>query len=144
MAVTVDVAVLSRQEDELMVVVVRRSNEPHRGSWVLPGGFVELEEDLPAAAARELAEETGIHVDPSSLRQLGAFGAPGRDPRMRVVTVAFWTEIEDPGGLRAGSDAADCRLVSVADLLAEPETLGFDHAQIIADALSAAGSTPEP
>ena len=146
MSVTVDVAVLSRPDDhdDLMVVLVRRANEPQRGSWVLPGGFVELEEDLPVAAARELSEETGIRVDPSSLRQLGAYGAPGRDPRGRVVTVAFWVEIDDLESLEAGSDAAECRLMSVSDLLARPAALGFDHAGIIADAVSAAGSSLAP
>ena len=85
-SVTVDVVALTISSDTLCALVVRRGEEPHRGRWALPGGFVHVDEDLAPAAERELLEETGVRVD--ALEQLATYGAPGRDPRGRTVSVA--------------------------------------------------------
>lgn len=124
-----------------MVALVERANPPFQGMWALPGGFVETDEDLGQAATRELAEETGLHVPASSLIQLGAYGTPGRDPRMRVVSVAFWafiTTLPDPVG---GSDAAASGFVPVPEALTDDFELAFDHRQILRDAVEAAKKT---
>jgi len=138
-AVSVDVAVFTERDGRPMVVLIERGNEPHEGSWALPGGFVELDEDLPDAASRELAEETGLVVPPSALTQVGAYGAPGRDPRMRVVSVLHWAFVPgltDPVG---GSDAASSRLVPVEEALSDRFELAFDHPIVLRDAVAAAG-----
>lgn len=111
------------------VLLIRRGKPPFEGCWALPGGFVGIDEDLEPAARRELAEETGLAA--GSLLQVGAFGRPGRDPRGRVVSVAFTgapaTDVADP---QPASDAADARWFPLEEL---PE-LAFDHAEIIAAA----------
>jgi 8-oxo-dGTP diphosphatase len=132
-AVTADVAVFTPRHGQLYVLLIERGSEPFQGRWALPGGFVEPDEDLRDAAVRELAEETGIVVD--NLGQVGAYGAPDRDPRMRVVAVAYWamvSDLEDPVG---GDDAADAFLVPVEEALSDPDRLGFDHHQILTDAV---------
>lgn len=134
-AVTADVAVLTTDEGLLRVVLVRRANEPFRGRWALPGGFVEIDEDLEPAAIRELAEETGLHCD--GLRQWGAYGTPGRDPRMRVVTVVFWTHLDEPPQPVGGDDASEARLWDLDEVLADPGLLAFDHHRILTEVRSA-------
>jgi 8-oxo-dGTP diphosphatase len=133
-AVTVDLALFTTRGDELCVLVVQRANDPYRGRWALPGGFVEEDERLIDAARRELAEETGLAELDTELVQLGAYGDPGRDPRGRVVSVvyvAFDDVLPDPV---ADSDAADARWRPVDELLAHPMELAFDHGRIIGDA----------
>ena len=136
-AVTVDIVLMTVVDRELRVLLIRRGREPFKDAWALPGGFVEPEEDLADAAARELLEETGLHHDRGRLQQLGAYGNPTRDPRMRVVSVAYWTVVprlvEAP---RGGSDALDARLIPVADIRGDRITLAFDHRQIIDDAVA--------
>lgn len=133
-AVTTDVVVYTEHDGGPHVLLVRRGNEPFQGSWALPGGFVEVDEDLVDSARRELAEETGIAVE--DLRQVGAYGTPGRDPRMRVVTVVYWTEVDPSTEHHAADDAAESRFWNVADLFADPDLLAFDHRRILEDALS--------
>lgn len=135
-AVTADTAVFTLRDDRLLVLLIERGTEPYRGRWALPGGFVDIDEDLHDAAVRELAEETGIEAN--ELRQLGAYGAPDRDPRMRVVSVVFWTMIPDLDEPRGGDDAADAFLVPIDDVLADPSRLAFDHHQILTDAFERA------
>jgi 8-oxo-dGTP diphosphatase len=137
-AVTVDIAILTMQQGRLSVLLVRRGVHPHRGKWALPGGFVAAHEDLDAAAGRELAEETGVDI-PAHLEQLRCYGSPHRDPRMRVISVAYLALIPDPTRPVAGTDAAQARFWPVDDLHADTgPTLAFDHDQILIDAIERA------
>ena len=125
-AVTVDVAVVSQEEDP-RVLLIRRKGDPFAGMWALPGGFIEMNELLEAAARRELKEETGITH--ARLEQLHTFSDPGRDPRGRVISIVFLT-IVDAGKLtpEAGDDAAEVGWHP----LRRPPPLAFDHARILA------------
>lgn len=129
-AVTVDLVVLTIREDTLQVLVVQRGEAPFKNKWALPGGFVREDEDLDTAAARELEEETALTHAEVHLEQLATFGAPRRDPRMRVVTVAYLALAADLPQPRAGTDAADARWQPVHELLDNGE-LAFDHAEIL-------------
>ncbi len=134
-AVTVDVVVFTIRNDALQVLLVERGQEPFQGAWALPGGFVQPNEDLDAAAARELLEETNVSVGVPYLEQLGSYGSPGRDPRMRVITVAYWAacaELEQP---RGGGDAAYSDLVPLAKIERGGIRLAFDHGRIVEDAV---------
>ncbi len=134
-AVTVDVVVLTFVEGQLATLLIRRGEPPFEGRWSLPGGFVRPDESLEEAAGRELREETGVDAA-AHLEQLGAYGDPGRDPRMRVVTVAYLAVIGEVGAVQAGSDAAAAELVAVSDIVHRPvDRLAFDHHQILDDAL---------
>src|SRR5436190_17099563 len=128
-AVTVDLVVFTIRDERLCALAVKRGGPPYRGRWALPGGFVEENEDLLDAALRELAEETGLTELPMHLEQLATYGAPGRDPRQRIVSVAHLAlaaELPDPA---AGTDAAAARWRPVDELLAA--RLAFDHHQIL-------------
>jgi 8-oxo-dGTP diphosphatase len=131
-AVTVDLVVLTIRDDSLQVLLVRRGEEPFAGALALPGGFVRPDEGLSQAAARELAEETRLTVGAAHLEQLASYGDPGRDPRMRVVTVAYLALAPEMPLPRAGTDAADARWVIAADAL-DGGALAFDHQRILAD-----------
>jgi len=133
-AVTVDVVVLTMSEGRLHVLLVRRGVPPFEGMCAIPGGFKRPTETLDEAAKRELLEETGVD-GASLLRQFGAYGDPGRDPRMNVVTVAYLAVLRDVGEVVAGTDAADASLVPVSEALNRKIELAFDHAQIVRDAV---------
>jgi 8-oxo-dGTP diphosphatase len=164
-AVTVDVVALTIRDDALDVLLVQRGVPPFEGQWALPGGFVKpqpgavgppaqparsagsAEEDLDEAAVRELAEETGQRLGRIHLEQLATYGTPGRDPRMRVISVAYLVFAPELAEPLAGSDARAAEWVPVSSLgLAEgggqrPGTtrkLAFDHARILADGLERA------
>lgn len=169
-AVTTDIVVLTVRQGQLAVLLVQRSSHPFRGMWALPGGFVDEDEGLDEAARRELAGQTGVvlsvprgRVSESSsaslalhgshlhahLEQLRTYGRPGRDPRMRVVSVAYLAFVADAPHPEAGSDAATVRYWAIDDL-ALPKLgqrrgtkLAFDHAEIIADAVERARSKLE-
>lgn len=136
-AVTVDIAVFTIRDGRLQVVLIQRGGPPFESDWALPGGFVQPDEDLEAAARRELVEETGVESGPAYLTQLRAYGRPDRDPRMRVVTVAWWAVMRDVPPPRAGTDAAFADLVGVDDVLEGRVELAFDHHEIVVDALEA-------
>lgn len=131
---TVDIVVFTIEDGVLKVALIERGEEPYQGSLALPGGFVRPEENLREAAARELAEETGLH-SPEHLEQFGAYGDPERDPRMRIVTVGYWAIVPDLPEPVGGTDAAAARKVPVADVLADSDALKFDHHEILSDAL---------
>lgn len=137
-AVTVDIVIVTVRQGRLSVLLVRRGVHPYRGKWALPGGFVGPGEDLDTAAARELAEETGLGV-PAHLEQLRCYGDPRRDPRMRVVSVAYLALVPDLDRPLSGSDATDARFWAVDDIQAEGcPALAFDHDRILADAVERA------
>lgn len=140
-AVAADVVVLVPGEDSDQVLLIRRANPPHQGRWAIPGGFVEVDEDLDEAAARELFEETGVSVPTDSLVQLGAFGTPGRDPRMRVVSVVYVVRLDQPTQPAAGSDAADAEYVPTNQVLSDPDSLAFDHHRILTEAVAFASDS---
>jgi 8-oxo-dGTP diphosphatase len=133
-AVTVDVVILTMSEGLLHVLLVCRGEEPFEGKWAIPGGFKRPTETLDEAAKRELAEETGVDAT-TMLAQLGAYGDPGRDPRMNVVTVAYLAVLRDVGALVAGTDAAAAALIPVSDVLNGKVGLAFDHLEIVRDAI---------
>lgn len=133
-AVTVDVVILTMVADRLHVLLVRRGQDPFAGMWAVPGGFKLPTETLDEAARRELAEETGVDV-PRLLAQFGAYGDPGRDPRMNVVTVAYVAVLREVRGIEAGTDAAAAELVPVDEVLGGRVELAFDHRRIVRDAV---------
>ena len=138
-SVTVDMVCLTIRQDDVQVLLVERGSDPFQGRLAFPGGFVEIDEDLPVAAARELEEETGIRLtDP--LEQLKTYGQPGRDPRGRTVTVAYLVVARDLGEPVGGSDAASAGWYPVDSLLESPGMLAFDHAEILNDAVERARS----
>ncbi|WP_405738436.1 NUDIX hydrolase [Streptomyces sp. NBC_00028] len=139
-AVTVDLAVLTLREGALHALLVERGQEPYAGHWALPGGFVLPDESVETAARRELAEETGLFdVSGLHLEQLRTYSEPGRDPRMRVVSVAFAALLPDAPEPHGGSDAADARWVPYD----RARPLAFDHDRILADAHERVGAKLE-
>jgi 8-oxo-dGTP diphosphatase len=141
-AVTVDLVILTVRAGELCVLQIRRGEPPQRGRWALPGGFVGPDETLDEAAARELAEETGIRAG-AHLEQLATFGDPGRDPRMRVVSVAYLALVPDLPTPVAGTDASEARYLPVAKLGGTEQSLAFDHDRILAEGIERARAKRE-
>ena len=142
-AVTVDVVIFTIRDGALDVLLIERGGEPFPGALALPGGFVRPDEDLDQAAARELAEETGLSEGSWRLEQLAGYGAPDRDPRMRVVTVAYWAICADLPTLRGGGDAAATALTPVERVERGAVRLAFDHERIVQDAVKRARSRLE-
>jgi 8-oxo-dGTP diphosphatase len=143
-AVAVDLAVLTVQARQLQILLVRRGVEPFLGTLALPGGFLASEgEDIDTAAARELAEETGLSPANLHLEQLRTYGAPGRDPRRRVITVCYLALVPDLPLPVAGGDAQAATWVPVDKVLRRRSSLAFDHKKIIADAVERARSKLE-
>lgn len=130
-SVTVDVVIFALVAEDLQVLLIKRKHAPFAGMWAIPGGFVHIDESLEDAAARELAEETG--VTNVYMEQLYTFGRPNRDPRTRVITVAYFALVPyDAIHHSPGDDAAETGWFSVFDL---PE-LAFDHQEILNYALT--------
>ncbi len=124
--VTVDLVIFTVRDRMLKLLLIERGEPPFQGSWALPGGFVRKDESLEDSARRELLEETGVRD--IYLEQLYTFGDPGRDPRTRVITVAYFAIIaSDRQMLHASADAADARWFSITDL----PKLAFDHDRIV-------------
>lgn len=123
--VTVDVIAVAPRAGGYQVLLIRRGMDPFGGKWALPGGFLELDEELEDGAAREFLEETGIEAP--LLEQVGAVGTIGRDPRGRTITVAFLSRLDEPLPPQAGSDAAQARWFALDDL----PPMAFDHGEIV-------------
>ncbi|MBT2508309.1 NUDIX hydrolase [Streptomyces sp. ISL-98] len=141
-AVTVDLAVFTVREGRLHVLLIRRGQAPYAGAWALPGGFVLPRESAELAARRELAEETGLSDESAAalhLEQLRTYSEPDRDPRMRVVSVAYAALVPDLPEPRGGGDAVHAQWMP-ADA---PLELAFDHARILADARERIGAKLE-
>ncbi|WP_129630157.1 NUDIX hydrolase [Candidatus Oscillochloris fontis] len=131
-SVTVDVVIFTLIERELHVLLVQRRHWPYDGFWAIPGGFINMDESLEQAARRELEEETGVRD--LYIEQLFTFGDVGRDPRMRVISVAYIALVRfDAQKLRVSEESHDVRWFPVSDL---PHDLAFDHEQILAYAIS--------
>jgi len=135
MRLAVDLAILTVRENRLQVLVIERDNEPYRGQAALPGGFLRANEDLGETAERELAEETGLDGRSLHLEQLATYGAPDRDPRGRVVSVAYLTIAPDLPIPVAGSDARAATWMPVDAVCGK---LAFDHGRILGDAVERA------
>ncbi|HVA44129.1 MAG TPA: NUDIX hydrolase [Acidimicrobiales bacterium] len=141
---TADVALFTDTPEGLALLLIRRGGHPFRGRWALPGGFLDVGEgntgqgeDLETCARRELAEETGVGIEPGRLELLGTYGDPGRDPRGRTISTVYAGHLSSLGATQAADDAAEARLFSVDDLEGPdgPE-LAFDHGLIVTDAIA--------
>ena len=127
--VTADTLIFRKMNSKWHILLIERGNEPFKACWALPGGFVEMDEDLDTAAARELQEET--HLEGIELHQLYAFGAPDRDPRHRTITIAYWGIDNSGKTATPGDDAANLQWFALENL----PRLAFDHDKIIAKAM---------
>ncbi|PZX11870.1 8-oxo-dGTP diphosphatase [Breznakibacter xylanolyticus] len=132
-AVTADALVLAGDKAHLHILLIQRGHDPFAGRWALPGGFVDMDEDLDASAERELQEETGLQL--TGLTQLHTFGAVGRDPRHRTITVAYYVFIDAPLPVKGMDDASDARWFPINQL----PPLAFDHDRIIQTAMDKLG-----
>jgi 8-oxo-dGTP diphosphatase len=130
-----DLAILTVRDETLQVLTITRGNEPFRGQPALPGGFLRDGEDLRTAALRELRDETGLDGATMHLEQLSTYGAPDRDPRGRIVSVAYLAIVPDLPAPRAGSDAAEACWTPVSLIRGR---LAFDHDEILDDAVERA------
>ena len=128
-ALTVDAVVFKKEDDDTFVLLIQRKNPPYKSKWALPGGFVDMDETLEAAAARELHEETGLSG--VVLKQLQAFSALERDPRGRTVSVVFWGILTSDNTVSAGDDAAEVQWFNIKNL----PPLAFDHREVLDAAL---------
>lgn len=131
-AVAADIVVFTLVNGSLRLLLIKRGEAPFKGSWALPGGFVREDETVEVAAKRELAEEAGvINCSPT---QFGIYSEPERDPRQRVISVAFYDCVRaDEVTLKPGTDAVDAEWIEIDCI--KSDDLAFDHARIIADAL---------
>lgn len=137
--VAVDLVIFTLRESLLQVLLVERGIDPFQGALALPGGFLtHSEEDLQTAAHRELDEEAGLHADQLHLEHLGVYGAPGRDPRGRILSVAYLAIAPRLPEPVAGTDAAEAWWVPTERVLAPETQVAFDHRQIIADGVERA------
>ena len=121
-AVTVDAILISSKRS---VLLIERGRDPFKGTWALPGGFVDMDESLEAACKRELEEETGILI--REVKQFKTYGDVNRDPRHRTISVVFYAQTETELLPEAGDDAANARWFPLSDL----PVLAFDHARIL-------------
>ena len=128
-AVTADCVVFVKEGDDLKVLLIERKHDPCKGCWAFPGGFMNIDETTEAAAKRELQEETGLVVD--SVEQIGAYSKVDRDPRERVITVAYYTVLDSVKDVCGQDDAKQARWFSIKQL----PKLAFDHEEILQKAL---------
>ncbi len=130
-AVTVDIVCLSRKNNVWRVLLIKRARKPFKDCWALPGGFVEIDEDIEDAARRELREETALV--PKFIEQFRCFGKPGRDPRGRTISIAF-IAIFDKNSIDKTQPGDDAKQAEWFDVDKLPE-LAFDHKEIIEKAM---------
>lgn len=123
--VTVDAAVFRYTAGGVELLLIRRKNDPYMGKWAIPGGFVDMDEELEDAVIRELAEETGLTG--VALEQMHTFGTIGRDPRGRQITIVFTGIANERAEVKAGDDAADARWFDIENL---PDDMAFDHDKV--------------
>lgn len=146
-ALTADICIITDEPESPRILLIKRGNHPHLGRWALPGGFSEAGERIEETAARELLEETSVQMSADSLKLVGVYSKPGRDPRGWTVSCAYLA-IVDPGSIKpiAADDAADAKWFTIAKsgdsytLSADGITLklsdlAFDHEDIVSDAL---------
>lgn len=129
-AITADCVVFAVDDEMSHVLLVQRKNEPEKGKWAFPGGFMNIDETTEQAAKRELKEETGLEVD--EVMQVGVFDSVDRDPRERVVSVAYLTALDHLPAINAGDDASLAKWFRIDEM---PE-LAFDHQDIFHAALT--------
>jgi 8-oxo-dGTP diphosphatase len=138
-AVTTDAVLLTIRDGLLSVLLIQRDGHPFKGYWALPGGFLEPDEDADTGVRRELREESGLETFPGHLEQLRTYTAPHRDPRMRIISVAYVGFVPNMPPPQAGSDARFARWWPIADIEAgQGPPLAFDHAEILADGVERA------
>lgn len=126
-AVTADCVVVTK-EAEQKVLLIQRGNEPYKGCWAFPGGFMNMDETTEQCAIRELEEETGLKID--EVKQIGAYSRVDRDPRGRTITVAYLAFVDSPVEVKGQDDAAKAEWFALSNL---PE-LAFDHEEIMEEA----------
>ena len=132
-AITTDIAVFGRLNERTFLLLIQRANDPFREAWALPGGFLDMNEDLESCAKRELREETGLSI--ATLRQLHTFSAVDRDPRHRTISTVFVADLDTCPHVKAGDDARNAKWFDIETL---PD-LAFDHAEIISMAIKRMG-----
>lgn len=127
-----DALVFSKTSGELQILLIKRGNEPYKGRWAFPGGFLEDDEEIEAGVVRELEEETGMKLP--TMTQLRAFGGVDRDPRFRCISVAHYAIVDaKQHPVEGGDDAAEAHWVNVKDI--DKDNLAFDHNEILTYAL---------
>lgn len=136
-AVTADCIVIAKEEPP-QVLLIKRGNEPFKGCWAFPGGFLDMDETTEACAIRELNEETGLTV--TSLKQIGAYSRVDRDPRGRTITVAYIALVDHPLPATGQDDADQARWFPLSSL----PPLAFDHEEILNDAIALYHTMTEP
>ena len=127
-AVTADCVVMTRDDDP-KVLLIERGNEPFKGCWAFPGGFMNMDETTEQCAVRELEEETGLKL--TDIHQIGAYSKVDRDPRGRTITVAYLAFVDKPLPVKGQDDAAKAQWFSIKEL----PKLAFDHEEILQDAI---------
>ena len=128
-AVTADCVVMTRDDDP-KVLLIERGNEPFKGCWAFPGGFMNMDETTEQCAVRELEEETGLKL--TDIHQIGAYSKVDRDPRGRTITVAYLAFVDKPLPVKGQDDAAKAQWFSIKEL----PKLAFDHEEIMRDAIN--------
>lgn len=123
--VAVDAMVFAGKGEDLKLLLIKRKNNPYQGMWAIPGGFVEDDEELEAAAMRELEEETGLRLP--AMQQLYTFGRVGRDTRFRTITITYYAFIEDTTPVLGADDATEAQWLFVKDI----KELAFDHMEML-------------
>ena len=137
-AVTADCIVITKEADP-KVLLIQRGDEPFKGAWAFPGGFMNMDETTEQCAIRELEEETGLKV--SEVHQIGAYSKVDRDPRGRTVTVAYLVIVDEPMAVKGQDDAAKAQWFPLSAFLDKPSgkaerpELAFDHEEIMQDAI---------